>query len=462
MHNRQLLASGIVAAIILLSTALAPIALRTTVHQGLENAVRLINAQGDWRARLTDVAPGWFSGHATLILQPRNPELSASLARLMGAPAIRLALDIAYGPLPFAAWRRQDLQLKPVAALIDGRIPGLSKLLRPTDSRYQFFVVIHFDGSASINVHLSPGRLKLAKDGRLAWQAAIARLRIPAGAAGWSSDAHVGRLHLDMTTRQGQTAVVAVSPINWQSKHEIVRGRLKSYGALDTGEIVLTMDSRRIALLNGSRISGMVQSEGADYLAGDFSFALGLSAIGQNAVGPISLDVELAHLYRPALVEFGHRGWFMALHPERLTDPASLANEALYGFARLLRHQPQLKHAQFRFAADGSGLELSGHAHVAAAPTTKNPDIGALLDLIHANMRLRIARPLLIRLLNERGGARDASRSPVERRAQSQRRIIAYEEQGLITPQGDGYDTDIRFEAGQIRLNGSPFDLAMP
>ncbi|AOV15818.1 hypothetical protein BJI67_00930 [Acidihalobacter aeolianus] len=491
----------VLVALIAAAAGLGPLYTSRLVDRQLTTLVAQIDHEGVFAASYAPGAKGWFSQQDTITLTPVDKRLT-QLEQGRQQPIV-LHLHVAYGPLPFAAWRRDGVSLMPVGAVVDTRVAGLDRLLSQAGSSYQVRDVVTLTGGNTFTLRVSPGHMTDQQGAVLNWagselilNATGSRLNghgrsgvITVSAAGASQakividPVAVDIPHLRMVNGQ---AVGKVS-VRWGGMHannlpeknrppmdvalegmamsldtHMVQGIAAGKGTLTLAGLTVrpaAADAGPAFSLHRLSLSSSTTDPSQGYTDSSVVWNVQRIDVGGSEYSPALLAVRLDHLYVPALIDAMRtlREAQPALQAQN-GEPPRLAMQRLLGLITpsaqsMLAHRPVLHLVGLHLgtpqgALDGSGdaeLEPSGGA--TPSLTTLPDDLVAHLTL---NLPTSLARELAAMMLARQG-------VPADQLAQdAQQYLGALAAQGLLRSESAGYAVDLVYRHGQVTVNGRP------
>lgn len=465
-------------------------------NQQLAAAVAAINLQGTLQASYTRTRTGWFGQQGDLVLTP----MLAALRKFdpHGTRPLKLHLDIAYGPFPFAAWGR-GFTVLPVSAVINARIDGLHKTLAALGSDYVLRDVVSLIGNNHLRAQLNAGQHTDADGTRLQW--AESRLDVDQHGARWNGTGHSGQIDLgksgvvvatariaplqikfhDLEIRDGMSAgkidmtwgglQASVSThITTGARQNITVGKL----ALSTdthfvqgvaaGRSTMTLASVRFAAagndvpffdLENMHLSGTTTAPQSDFIDSRLQWRIARLSTAGKVFAPLSLDLDFAHINVPAL-----RNLMLALRRMGKLQQQNLPLQVISQNIRamimppmldLLQHQPLLRLQQFSIGSPQGALQVQGSAQLPLPPNAQvTPPV--LMHALDAQFTLRVAAAFAQQLAADRLASQGM---PADQQAQGAQQLLAQLlSQGILLLQGTNYALDFSDRNGAMQLNG--------
>lgn len=201
--------------------------------------------------------------------------------------------------------------------------------------------------------------------------------------------------------------------------------------------------------------------------------------------GPASCDFSIRHLHARTLAGLYRRLLDVYADPPQ-TDGGGDAHADAYANGdtdtadtlqplalvaepalELLGHQPTVHLDRLSVATAEGELLLEAHASLPGIQPGAFGNPALLLAGLDARARIAVPKALLIRLATERAGTQLAAMSDTgvltetdiqTLAAQLEVKLAQLIDQGLIQRDGDALISEITLEAGQLRVNGEPFD----
>lgn len=498
--KKAIVSLGVLAALLVAAAAFGPLYTSRIVDRQIASVVAGINGQGVFEARYAPGTHRWFSQTDTLTLQPVDRPFKA--LRQGEVRPIVLHLHIAYGPFPFAAWRRDGVSLTPVGAVVDARVDGLERLMRKAGSQYRLRDVITLTGGNDFTLHVAAGNMQDGQGALLHWSASELVLHQRDGVlhgagrsgeltiSGGSQDAalHVDPVmlvvdHLRMVDGQaiGKLALSwgGLSASNMPNGNRVPQD-LQMNGlkmALDThlaggiaaGDAVVSLASMKLnrhgdgtsprLAVQGFEISTSSTDPKDGYTDSQVSWKLDKVDVGGQSYTPARMSLALDHLYVPALVDLMQR---LRESEQRLGPQDTAASrQAMQRLLlvmmppaqALLAHHPVLRLDELNVGTPQGRVTASGRASLEPVGGL-TPSIATLSQDLVAEFKLStppvLARHVAASILARQGVP------PYQLAQASQQYLDSLSAHGMLGMHDGAYTLDLGYRNGSLTLNGHP------
>lgn len=504
MNKRQSLIALIVLAAILIvgiCIGIGPWLTKGIAERALAAEVQTINQQGLLEARYERIAHNWFGEQGTLTLTPIDPNLRK--LQQHGSSDLVLNLNIAYGPIPFAAWSRSGFSLMPVGAVIDARIAGLEEKLRRAGSSYRIHDVVSLNDNNTFELNLAPGEMTQSDNTHMRWAASKLRLTESGGVI--SGDGNTGELTI---TRPGDTmSALRIAPVTLKIRDlKTVGGQSAGHANLMWGgmqlkapedasgpSLALALGAMRFDLntrfaqgitvgkadmslaaldihrpaeavapllaLKNMRLGSVTGEPKDSYTDSTLDWTVADIQIAGQHYAPAELKLRFEHQYVPAIRDLVKA--LRALQTRMRTQPnvpPQFAMQSMLGILmpplqQLIEHQPVLRVTRLELGTPPHGaLEGKGDARIVSADGS-TPSLATLPNDLVAHLALQIPDPLARQMATLMLSRQGVSVDP-----QFVGQFLdKLQTEGVLRPTDNGYAIDIAYRNGAFLVNGQPF-----
>lgn len=484
---------GLVVVALLLALGLGPWYTSRIADNQIANAVAAINRQGVFEAHYTSTSHSWFAQRDTLRLTPVSSRFGNASQDDTGA--LVMHLHVAYGPIPFAAWRRDGVTLLPVGAIIDARIDGLAETLKKAGSGYLIRDVVHLDGNNKLTLHLDPGQMDEGLGQHLQWTAS--GLNLTQRGRHLHGNGYTGELtvtdptstthiHIapskltihDLETVEGQgagrmefawegmqaTGTARHSPMTFQVgtlrllvDTHFEQGIAVGKARLSLAAMKLRQAGAAVFSLRHMTFDSQVTPPKDDYFDTILHWKTDDLAVAGQHYKPALLQLQLDHQYLPAMqsMQQALQTYQRELRTQRDVPP-DLVLQRMIGILlpslqQLLEHRPVLKLDPLEVGTPQGVLRAVGEMHV-EPPAGMQPTIATLTRDLAGKLSLSLPAPLarhIVGLMLSRQGV-PADALPLR----TQQYLDNLLSQGLVRMQGEDYALDLAYRDGSLQMNG--------
>lgn len=185
--------------------------------------------------------------------------------------------------------------------------------------------------------------------------------------------------------------------------------------------------------------------------------------------GPASCDFSVRHLHARTLAGFYRHLLDAYAGPAQADagEPMPQRTLVVESAQQLLEHRPTIHLDRLSVATAEGELLLEADASLPSIAPGAFGNPALLLAGLDARARIAVPKTLLIRLAAERAGTQLAAMNDTGAPAEADLQMLAAQlevklaqliDQGWIERDGDALISEITLEAGQLRVNGKPFD----
>ncbi len=457
LRNTLLLAVAVLVAVLVGG----PLVLSFEMDNVQQAYVNALADKPDLKVVHSRLSRGWFSSDSRVTLA-----LDPSICPGDSCPRLQIDSRIYHGPLPFGAYARTGLSLKPVQGIAISHIrlvaapgnPDFKSPLPPLTAT----TVVGLGGDENIHLNwpafkatLQTGTVKAHVDSA-SWEGHYVR-----DASATELRAHLGLPSLKVTAGNGEDIalegvkahVVRKLVTPWITDYGLQLGGLRLSGSLTAGAPRSLQDLRLQLKVDSD------QPRGSGLTGSDGSLSVARVSVNGTAYGPALLKYQVKRLNAAVLRRIRDRLRQIDMGHEA---PGSelLSLDRIYrenGFA-LLRSGPSLSVKRLQVTTPSGDVTVSADASV---PPMTEPQQAALPNIarhLKAKLTAKVPRPVLLHAIRVALAPAGVQPSQVPQPLAEATLSQLTAEHWLTAPKSGGsrYGFDLSLQGGALTLNGRP------